>query len=101
MNTEGTHLLFCCPATGGELKQGGLGLLVPSIVSPTSSSAAAGAAAMAECCDKCCGPDSSDLAFQKDENDAGLFECNICLEMAKEPIVTLCGHLFCWPCLFR
>lgn len=29
------------------------------------------------------------------------FECNICLELAKEPIVTLCGHLFCWPCLFR
>ncbi|WIA08967.1 hypothetical protein OEZ86_011555 [Tetradesmus obliquus] len=59
------------------------------------------AVAATECCDKCCGPDSSDLAFLKDENDAGLFECNICLEMAKEPIVTLCGHLFCWPCLFR
>jgi hypothetical protein len=24
----------------------------------------------------------------------GLFECNICLEMASEPVVTLCGHLF-------
>uniref|UniRef100_A0ACD5ZXI1 Uncharacterized protein n=1 Tax=Avena sativa TaxID=4498 RepID=A0ACD5ZXI1_AVESA len=29
------------------------------------------------------------------------FECNICLEAAKEPIVTLCGHLFCWPCLYQ
>uniref|UniRef100_A0ACD5ZZF1 Uncharacterized protein n=1 Tax=Avena sativa TaxID=4498 RepID=A0ACD5ZZF1_AVESA len=29
------------------------------------------------------------------------FECNICLEAAKEPIVTQCGHLFCWPCLYQ
>ncbi|KAI9221609.1 hypothetical protein BC828DRAFT_64371 [Blastocladiella britannica] len=28
-----------------------------------------------------------------------LFECNICLDTASEPVVTLCGHLFCWPCL--
>lgn len=30
-----------------------------------------------------------------------VFECNVCLELAKEPVVTLCGHLFCWPCLWR
>lgn len=29
------------------------------------------------------------------------FECNICLEMATEPVVTCCGHLFCWPCLHQ
>ncbi|KAK1556084.1 hypothetical protein QYE76_017957 [Lolium multiflorum] len=29
------------------------------------------------------------------------FECNICLEAAKEPVVTPCGHLFCWPCLYQ
>eukprot|EP00898_Chlorokybus_atmophyticus_P002312 jgi/Chlat1/3081/Chrsp21S00241 len=29
------------------------------------------------------------------------FECNICLEVASEPVVTLCGHLFCWACLYR
>lgn len=29
------------------------------------------------------------------------FGCNICLEVAREPIVTLCGHLFCWPCLYK
>lgn len=34
-------------------------------------------------------------------NDTGDFECNICFELAQDPIVTLCGHLFCWPCLYR
>ncbi|XP_060182921.1 uncharacterized protein LOC132612859 [Lycium barbarum] len=33
-----------------------------------------------------------------DEHD---FECNICFELAQDPIVTLCGHLYCWPCLYR
>lgn len=34
-------------------------------------------------------------------NDAGDFECNICFELAQDPIITLCGHLYCWPCLYR
>ncbi|KAJ6836170.1 uncharacterized protein M6B38_326735 [Iris pallida] len=29
------------------------------------------------------------------------FECNVCLDLANEPVVTSCGHLFCWPCLYR
>ncbi|CAM8889533.1 hypothetical protein QQ045_031853 [Rhodiola kirilowii] len=33
--------------------------------------------------------------------DAGDFECNICFDLAQDPIVTLCGHLFCWPCLYK
>ncbi|CAK9009982.1 unnamed protein product [Durusdinium trenchii] len=28
-----------------------------------------------------------------------MFECNICFETAFEPVVTRCGHLFCWKCL--
>lgn len=31
----------------------------------------------------------------------GGFECNICLDQSREPVTTLCGHLFCWPCLWR
>ena len=33
--------------------------------------------------------------------DIGAFECNICYEVAREPVVTLCGHLYCWPCIYR
>ncbi|RWS13807.1 E3 ubiquitin-protein ligase RNF185-like protein [Dinothrombium tinctorium] len=29
------------------------------------------------------------------------FECNICLDTAKDAVVSLCGHLFCWPCLHQ
>ena len=31
----------------------------------------------------------------------GLFDCNICLETASEPIVTLCGHLYCWGYIYK
>lgn len=34
-------------------------------------------------------------------SDAGGFECNICFDLPQDPIVTLCGHLFCWPCLYK
>ncbi|UKK03014.2 RING-type E3 ubiquitin transferase [Theileria orientalis] len=27
------------------------------------------------------------------------FECNICFDDVNEPVVTRCGHLFCWSCL--
>ncbi|XP_068650257.1 uncharacterized protein [Aristolochia californica] len=37
----------------------------------------------------------------KQENAVANFECNICLDMAKEPVVTSCGHLFCWLCLYQ
>lgn len=38
-----------------------------------------------------------------DENskDDRMFECNICLDTAKDPVVSYCGHLFCWPCLHQ
>ncbi|CAM6102244.1 unnamed protein product [Calypogeia fissa] len=29
------------------------------------------------------------------------FECNICFQKANEAVVTCCGHLFCWSCLYR
>ncbi|WCJ27025.1 E3 ubiquitin-protein ligase RMA1H1 [Euphorbia peplus] len=35
------------------------------------------------------------------ESFNGGFDCNICLEFAHEPVVTLCGHLYCWPCIYK
>ncbi|KAK6743983.1 hypothetical protein RB195_010966 [Necator americanus] len=37
----------------------------------------------------------------KKEDDNARFECNICLDTAKDAVVSMCGHLFCWPCLVQ
>ncbi|RVW46795.1 E3 ubiquitin-protein ligase RMA1H1 [Vitis vinifera] len=36
-----------------------------------------------------------------DKNSYGGFDCNICLDFVQDPVVTLCGHLFCWPCIYK
>ncbi|XP_070497517.1 E3 ubiquitin-protein ligase RNF185-like [Chironomus tepperi] len=41
-----------------------------------------------------------DLDDNDDEKrDDSMYVCNICLDIAKESVITLCGHLYCWPCL--
>lgn len=42
-------------------------------------------------------PGSEDSKNSQD----GSFECNICLDTAKDAVVSYCGHLFCWPCLHQ
>ncbi|CAD5222404.1 unnamed protein product [Bursaphelenchus xylophilus] len=44
-------------------------------------------------------PDSHESTEKPEEN--ARFECNICLDVAKDAVVSKCGHLFCWPCLHQ
>ncbi|KAH6761797.1 hypothetical protein C2S52_019230 [Perilla frutescens var. hirtella] len=36
-----------------------------------------------------------------DGGQTGGFECNICFGLAQDPVITRCGHLHCWPCLYE
>ncbi|CAI9786081.1 unnamed protein product [Fraxinus pennsylvanica] len=43
-----------------------------------------------------------DSEVKKVDRDGGsLFGCNICLDTAREPVLTCCGHLFCWACFYQ
>ncbi|KAL0305748.1 UNVERIFIED_CONTAM: E3 ubiquitin-protein ligase RMA3 [Sesamum radiatum] len=35
------------------------------------------------------------------EKTSACFDCSICLDFACDPVVTLCGHLYCWPCIYK
>jgi len=48
---------------------------------------------------KCGG--GSETTPQPAVSASGCFDCNICLDFAVDPVVTLCGHLYCWPCIYR
>jgi hypothetical protein len=59
------------------------------------------------CCVTCC-PDRSSCGADNNNNNNNKnniadsrFSCNICFDAVVEPVVTRCGHLYCWPCLFR
>ncbi|CAD5121119.1 DgyrCDS9659 [Dimorphilus gyrociliatus] len=50
---------------------------------------------------------SSDSTFEgsdkkeSDNSSASNYECNICFDVARDAVVSMCGHLFCWPCIHR
>nr|ACO14880.1 RING finger protein 185 [Caligus clemensi] len=44
---------------------------------------------------------SQESAGGGSNEDNSLFECNICLDTARDAVISLCGHLFCWPCLHQ
>lgn len=47
-------------------------------------------------------PDPITVSVPSDHtSDDSNFDCNICLDSVQEPVVTLCGHLFCWPCIHK
>jgi len=40
-------------------------------------------------------------AIDSDDSPSNGFDCNICLDSVQDPVVTLCGHLYCWPCIYK
>ncbi|XP_060644769.1 E3 ubiquitin-protein ligase RNF185-like [Drosophila nasuta] len=58
----------------------------PTTATATSTSSASG---------------SSNKNDKDKEQHESLYECNICLDPAKDAVVSMCGHLFCWPCLHQ
>lgn len=44
---------------------------------------------------------NSDTVTDLENESPGGFDCNICLDTVDDPVVTLCGHLFCWPCIYK
>ncbi|KAJ6229048.1 hypothetical protein M0813_08548 [Anaeramoeba flamelloides] len=39
------------------------------------------------------------VSNKEQENESTLCKCGICFDTSVEPVLTSCGHLFCWPCL--
>ena len=36
-----------------------------------------------------------------DTDRSSPFECNICIDTAQQAVVSKCGHLYCWPCIYQ
>ncbi|KAJ6884913.1 hypothetical protein NC652_031801 [Populus alba x Populus x berolinensis] len=43
----------------------------------------------------------SETVKDSDDSPSSGFDCNICLDSVHDPVVTLCGHLYCWPCIYK
>ncbi|KAJ2457174.1 hypothetical protein GGF42_002834 [Coemansia sp. RSA 2424] len=47
------------------------------------------------------GERSEDKAATRSADGGDEFSCNICFDTATDPVLTICGHLFCWSCLVQ
>ncbi|KAJ2108603.1 hypothetical protein IW146_006761 [Coemansia sp. RSA 922] len=44
---------------------------------------------------------AGDKAATRSIDGGDEFSCNICFDTATDPVLTICGHLFCWSCLVQ
>lgn len=35
------------------------------------------------------------------DGSGACYECAVCMEAPTQPVVTRCGHLYCWACMFK
>jgi len=47
------------------------------------------------------GPGGAGATDGEEVKEERTFECNICLDTARDAVVSMCGHLFCWPCIHQ
>lgn len=45
------------------------------------------------------GSESSGSAPSSSDNANESFTCNICFDTPTDPVLTQCGHMFCWSCI--
>ncbi|KAG9287879.1 hypothetical protein G9A89_017474 [Geosiphon pyriformis] len=81
------------------------GLSTSSEISTASSAISSGfsnsPAAEASSSNSQINPEISISQDHKISTDTSDFECNICFDTASSPVLTLCGHLYCWSCLHQ
>jgi E3 ubiquitin-protein ligase RNF5 len=46
-------------------------------------------------------PSGNASSSPSSQNANSQYECNICLDTARDAVISMCGHLFCWPCLHK
>lgn len=74
---------------------------------PSESVVNSGAVGMREggvagtCQSGTCQGEAERESVSSEESKGAGFECKICLDRIVEPVVTKCGHLFCWPCIYQ
>ena len=42
---------------------------------------------------------TTDSDEKKGDDSGSYWDCTICFDTAVDPVVTQCGHLFCWNCI--
>ncbi|XP_061358576.1 uncharacterized protein LOC133302771 [Gastrolobium bilobum] len=47
------------------------------------------------------GSDANKRSLVGSGSSGNFYDCNICFKKAIDPVLTCCGHLFCWPCFYQ